>query len=57
MCMCLIYINDLPKTGENNCDYFMEGLTTWQNRTQQCKMTSTHQKKEISIRKIAEESH
>ena len=26
----------------------MEGLTTWQNRTL-CKMTSTHQEKEIRV--------
>ena len=32
--MFIIFINDLPKNGENNYDYCMEGLTIWQNRTQ-----------------------
>ena len=30
--MCINFINDLPKTGENNYDYyFMEGLTRTQS--------------------------
>ena len=47
MCMCIIFINDLPKNGKNNYDYCMEGLTIWQNRRQLCNITSILKENEI----------
>ena len=52
MCMYfIIFINDLPKNGENNYDYYMEGLTMAEQNTVKtlCKMTSLLQEKEISV--------
>ena len=47
--MYIIFINDLPKNGDNNYDYRLEGVTFMAEQNTICKITSILKEKEIMV--------